>query len=331
MTAGRDLGQMGKADGPVTADMSFNDATGFDLGANDDLGTDDDLGSVMPELEGRYQFELSSGEVFDGELVAIYDSSLWWNPGPGLLYGVFDPAGYAAYPNDRSMRFVWEPDVVSVREVTTSATPYREFLRQNDMAFRQPPLSETSFVITGNTSYHLEEDGFGDFAWDVERTNDAGQRFTGLGANNEDFLVWDEPVYSGVAGEVIEVVDSGVDNIPGSHPPIGTAVNNLVGIALGGHYYAYYLHFREGAVDPQIVVGTQVQVGDLLGRAGNSGVTLEPHIHMVVLWFDVEANRSYAVPAEFADVLVSQTPTGPFVEHDYTVPVSNEWVRASEP
>jgi len=42
-----------------------------------------------------------------------------------------------------------------------------------------------------------------------------------------------------VAGQVIEVVDNGVDNTPGTHPPTDTAVNNMVGIALDGHDYAY--------------------------------------------------------------------------------------------
>ena len=283
-------------------------------------------------LETWLAFELQSGDRVTGELIAVYDSARWWNPGDGLLYAVFDPERFAPYPNDRSIRFVWATEVRSI-ERTSRAVPgasYRQFLRDNQIVFRQPPLTDTSYVITGNESYHLDEDGFGDFAWDVERTDDAGRRFTGSGLQNEDYLVWDLPVVSGVAGEVIEIVADGVDNEPGAHPPIGAAVNNLVGIALGGSYYAYYLHFRENGVDPALAVGDRVAPGDVLGRAGNSGVSLEPHIHVVLLWYDVEAERSYAVPAEFADVLVAPTPTGPFDLHEYHVPATGEWLDHAE-
>ncbi len=275
------------------------------------------------------RFETTTGDVFFGELVATYDTARWWNPVDGPLYAVFNSSLYAPYPDDRSFRFVSANDIASmepaVRDVPGS---YRDFLRDNGIVFAQPPLAETSYVITGNDTYHLDEDGFGDFAWDIERTDDTGQRFTGLGAANTDFLVWDQPVISGVSGTVIDVVDTGVDNVPGSHPAIGTAVNNLVGIALGGSFYAYYLHFREGGLDPGIFVGERVGVGDNLGRAGNSGVSLEPHIHMVLLWYDVVADRSYSVPVEFAGIATSTTPVGPFDEVDYVVPSAETWLRA---
>jgi hypothetical protein len=282
--------------------------------------------------ESWLTFTLVSGESFEGELVAVYDTSRWWNPLDGLLYGVFDPTGFAPYPDDRSFRFVLESNVSSMLPAVRppNSEPYLEFLRAREMVFQGPPLSETSYVITGNNSYHLDEDGFGDFAWDFERTDINGDRFTGAGLQNEDFLVWDEAVLSGVRGEVIEVIAAGPDNVPGSHPEIGTAINNLVGIALGGSFYAYYLHFQQSGVDESVVVGAQVEPGDVLGRAGNSGVSLEPHIHVVLLWFDVAAGRSYSVPAEFTNVLVANSPEGPFEPVDYVVPGSEQWLRATE-
>jgi hypothetical protein len=304
-----------------------------DAGALGDADAGDTLqdAGAGPLLWKRWTLE--DGGVIEGELVASYDPTLWWNPVPGPLLAAFDARAYAPYPDDRSLRFFSEADVASVVDIEAPAgePSYRDFLRDNDMVFARPPLTETSFVITGNETYHLEEDGFGDFAWDVERTDATGLRYTPPGLANEDFLVWDEPVLSGVSGEVIEVVSSGADNTPGEHPGIGVAVNNLVGISLGGSYYAYYLHFRQDGIDPAVVVGAQVSVGDVLGRTGNSGVSLEPHVHMVLLWYDVDAGRSYSVPAEFSDVAVGTSPAGPFVVEPHHVPSSGEWLRAPAP
>ncbi len=308
-------------------DQSASDLISTDVGIDTPSDAMMDLGPDMPIDSRLTQFELTTGETFTGELVARYNTLIWWNPLDGPLLAVFNPDGFAPYPNDTSMRFVLESSVVSQQPTTDDGrSSYVEFLRANGIYFHRPPFEPPSFLITAGELYHLEEDGYGNFAWDFEVTDDNGQRYTGLGVQNEDFLVWDETVYSGVTGEVIEVVQNGVDNTPGSHPAIGTAINNLVGIALGGSYYAYYLHFQENGVDPNVVVGSQVDIGDPLGVVGNSGVSLEPHMHVVLLWYDVEAGRSYSIPVEFSTVGVSDEPTGPFERQEWLMPSSSTWL-----
>ena len=318
-----------------TTDVATNAADVAAPGKNDsqidqaDAATLSDAGTDLEEGSDWLFFELNDGSIVEGELVASYEPSRWWQGGEGLIYAVFDPQKFAPYPNDDSLQFLPSTDVSAIipAQDGQARVPYEKFLRDRDIMIRRPPFEENSFVITGNDSYHLEEDGYGDFAWDFELTDASGRRFSGAGTLNEDFYAWNQPVYSGVAGEVIDVVSVSMDNTPGEHPATDEAVNNWVGIALGGSYYVYYLHFQEDGIDPSIQVGTWVQVGDILGVVGNSGVTLEPHMHVVLLWYDVAEGRSYSVPIEFQTVDVSQTPIGPFLSRDWWTPNSGEWIR----
>ena len=80
----------------------------------------------------------------------------------------------------------------------------------------------------------LEEDGFGDFAWDLTYTDPAGgtQVYKGTGLANTDYFIWDAEVLLPTGGTVVEVERGAPDNTPGSYPP--TATNNLVGVHLFG-------------------------------------------------------------------------------------------------
>ena len=83
--------------------------------------------------------------------------------------------------------------------------------------------------------------------------------------------------------------------------------NNLVGIQVYGGYHVYLLHFEQGSIPPEIEVGARVEVGAPLGRVGNSGVSLEPHLHVTALAVDRDADplRTWSVPCEWRGVWVS--------------------------
>ena len=334
------VADMGRSDAVAAQDVTIagDSAAARDVAAQDvppatrDVAARDappasDAGAVQ-----WWRAQRLDGGVVQGELVATYDMSRWWNPRPAMLYGLFDGRRYAPYPDDRSFQFVSSDEIESFDAVPAPAMiePYQAFLRARGIYFQRPPLQGPAFVITANETYHLDEDGFGDFAWDFVQTDDSGVRYTGSGAANEDYFVWAEPVLSGVAGVVIDVVAVGTDNEPGAHPEPATAVNNLVGISLGGSFYAYYLHFQENGVDPSVTVNDVVAVGDILGITGNSGVSLEPHVHVVLLWYDAQAQRSYSVPVEFHTIAVADQPVGPFQEAQWATPVSGTWLTDSE-
>ncbi len=288
--------------------------------------------STTSTVETRFaeSVTLASGETIIGERIATYDQSVWWtDPTDEILIALFDPTRWADYPDDDSIRIVAESQIVATEFVTLQGASYVGFLRGEDMVIPQPPLDGVSWVITGNAGYHLEEDGYGNFAWDLVKTDEAGSRYTGYGADNTDYLVWDDPVYLPVPGTVVEVVRDAPDNTPGAYTP--DAINNLVGLWMGGHHYLYFLHFRRNSIPMNIQIGEVLPAGTLLGNVGNSGITLEPHLHMTALyWDDSEPGdeRYWSVPMEWKDLWTSTETSGATLQ-DFGAPNSFEWIAAS--
>jgi dihydrolipoamide dehydrogenase len=71
-----------------------------------------------------------------------------------------------------------------------------------------------------------------------------------------------------------------------------------------------------------------LEIGTYLGRVGNSGTSLEPHMHVVVLWYDPDAGRYWSVPAEFAGIHAADGPVGPSTPHDFVSPGSGTWIAS---
>ncbi|NOY25533.1 MAG: M23 family metallopeptidase, partial [Oligoflexia bacterium] len=293
-----------------------------------DAGTSD--GGTTSGLAGT-AFTLVDGSVVTGQVVADYDHSLWWDASDQTSWAVFDPDGYAIYPDGRSTRFVTSLDIASQEPVDLgTTTPYVDFLRAHSMVIGQMPIPGPAYVIMGNEGYHLEEDGYGNYAWDLVQTDDSGVRYTGLGVANEDFLVWGARVISPVSGVVVEIVRNAPDNTPGSYP--ADAVNNMLGIGLGGHFYLYLYHFQQNSIPASLHVGDVVSPGTLLGLVGNAGVTLEPHLHLTAYYYDVDpvspslVARSWSVPMEWSGLWQSKSPTGPGDFSDYLTPSTGTWI-----
>jgi hypothetical protein len=277
-----------------------------------------------PKIGHGVEMQLATTTVA-GELVAIYDHSTWWHDASDeLTYALFRYADLLPYPNDTSIALVSSYDIVSMAPAPVADVSYRDALRAHGIVIETLPLADVSYAITGNESYHLDEDGFGNFAWDFELTDENGFWHTGTGWQNTEYLVWDAEVFLPTGGTVIDVVRDAPDNQPGTYED--NATNNMVGVHLYGEYYLYLLHFRQDTIPLAIEPGVVLAAGDYLGRVGNSGVTLEPHLHMTVLWFDAEAGRSWSVPSEFVGVHGSRSPGGPSTPADYMVPESGTWL-----
>jgi hypothetical protein len=326
-----------------------SDATGDDAGGQDASPPRRDARPDAAEAGPDFAFRLTDGGAVRGPLVALYDHAAFWDAAAETTYAVFDPTEYASYPDDRSVRFVSSRDLslpVGRPAAGPHALPdprFRDFLRDQGLALFRPPLAGVSLVVRGNDGYHLEENGYGHFAWDLVKLYPDGARFHGDGGANADYATWDEPVLLPSAGYVVEVVRDGRDNLPGTTPP--DAVNNFVGVWLGGHYYVYILHFRQGTIPSEddgtcepakagiacVKVGAWLPAGTYLGRAGNAGVTLEPHVHVTLLYYDVAAAapRTWSVPAEFADVYLSDRATGPARLAPFAVPKTGDFISAA--
>ena len=260
-------------------------------------------------------------------MVATYDHARWWwNPEAVLTTAVFDPRQLHPWPDDRSLRFLRSTEVVRELPVARpdGALSYTSTLRASHVELQRVPLDGVAYVITGGERYHLEENGYGDFAWDLVRRDSSGRRFLRDGAANEDYFVFDDPVFLPTAGVVVEVVDDAPDRVPG--PTDLDAINNLVGVQVYGGFYIYLLHLRQGSVPSSVTVGARLEAGAMVGRVGNSGVSVEPHLHVVMHAADPrgDPSRLWSVPAEWTDVYAG-TGRRPRLR-DFVVPTSGMYL-----
>ena len=283
----------------------------------------------LPTKVNIATLHMKDGTKQHGELVAVYQHRLWWHKSQQKTYVIFQPEQARQDEQGNVLQVLSTPDVRKVgtknKEVGLS---YRQFLRQQKIVLEEPPLKGISYVITAHADHHLEEDGYGDFAWDIVKTNTHGQRFRDTGIHNEDYLVWGEKVFLPAAGTVVEVVRDGVDNLPGQYPE--DAVNNFVGVHLKGGFYLYLLHFQQGSIPEEIKPGVVLSAGAYLGLVGNSGVSLEPHLHMTLMWWEKKEKkpRYWSVPMEFHNLYARKAKDKQSKLHQYLDPDAETWIAA---
>ncbi|HKO98574.1 MAG TPA: M23 family metallopeptidase [Pyrinomonadaceae bacterium] len=107
---------------------------------------------------------------------------------------------------------------------------------------------------------------------------------------NENYYMWGKPIYAMADGIVVQLLDGMAANTP---PALPSPTPNPVE---GNHFYiqhgddlALYAHFQAGTLNAALTsgpnpdgTGATVTQGELLGLAGNSGNSSEPHLHIQV-------------------------------------------------
>jgi hypothetical protein len=128
------------------------------------------------------------------------------------------------------------------------------------------------------------------YAVDIMKLTPFGTRARGLSPRQlQRYAIFDAEVLSPCNGAIVSAVDALPDQAPGTVDPKNLAGNHV--IVRCGDADVTLAHLRRGTV--AVRPGATVTTGQLLGRAGNSGVTTEPHLH-------VHAERNgTAVPARF--------------------------------
>jgi len=111
----------------------------------------------------------------------------------------------------------------------------------------------------------------------------------------EQTHAWGMPVYAVLPGTVISASDGAPDRLrlsmakdllrlllfgPKVAPPFSNLGGNFVILDCGG-VYPLYAHLRDGSV--VVRPGQVVGAGDLLGAVGNSGSSVQPHLHFQVM------------------------------------------------
>ena len=117
------------------------------------------------------------------------------------------------------------------------------------------------------------------YALDIVKLNAFGLRATGLYPKVlRRYLIFDDSVYSPVAGMVLRTVNDLPDLTPPERDSEARAGNHVVIQPFGQDYYVLLAHLRKGTI--RVREGERVQSGQLLGSIGNSGNTTEPHLHI---------------------------------------------------
>lgn len=122
------------------------------------------------------------------------------------------------------------------------------------------------------------------YAIDFVQLTDDNQAVTGDPKKNESFPAFGRTVYAAAAGTVVIRRDGEQEQTPGSLPAgatIQSADGNYLVIDIGEGRYAFYAHLQPGSLKPK--VGDRVEVGDELGRLGNTGNTDAPHLHFHIM------------------------------------------------
>ncbi|HEX4999577.1 MAG TPA: M23 family metallopeptidase, partial [Terriglobia bacterium] len=133
------------------------------------------------------------------------------------------------------------------------------------------------------------------FAYDFLQIGADGRSYQRAGSQNSDYYAYGKKVLASAAGTVVMARSDVAENVPGI-PNTNTPYGNVVVIDHGGGHYAYYAHLKPFSV--YVRPGAQVQAGDPIGEVGNSGDSLEPHLHFHVV-NDPDPDKADGVPAVF--------------------------------
>ena len=117
------------------------------------------------------------------------------------------------------------------------------------------------------------------YAMDIIKLNGAGNRAKHIFSRYlEDYEIFNDTLYSPCSGVVQQAVADNPDNIPPNRKRGPHNTNNVL-IATDS-FYVFMGHLKHNCVF--VHEGDSVQVGQPLACIGNSGFSLEPHLHIQV-------------------------------------------------
>lgn len=123
------------------------------------------------------------------------------------------------------------------------------------------------------------------YAYDFLVVDEKGQSSRGRANTVSDYFSWGRSIHSPTTGVMVRVEDRWGDNPAGARFRLPLTCRTL----LGNHVviqqesrsvFVLIAHLQSGSCVHR--VGDRVNVGDYIGRCGNSGISTEPHVHLQV-------------------------------------------------
>jgi hypothetical protein len=117
----------------------------------------------------------------------------------------------------------------------------------------------------------------------IQTVDGTATTFKGPEDKNESYFCYNQPIYSVAAGQVVDMSDGMPENVPHSGAyavslDFNNAAGNHIVVEISPRRYVLYAHMRPGSV--QVKLGDHVHTGQILGHVGNTGSSVEPHLHM---------------------------------------------------
>ena len=115
------------------------------------------------------------------------------------------------------------------------------------------------------------------YAMDIVKLNTMGNRASSIFSSRlEDYEIFNDTIYSPCSGRVKDASDNNPDNIPPERKRGPTNTNHVLIETDDMYVFMGHFGFRKVFVNN----GDNVVAGQPLGLAGNSGFSIEPHLHI---------------------------------------------------
>jgi hypothetical protein len=247
---------------------------------------------------------LLSAQYSGAALMTLFDSAIERRrieptPRQTLILGPGERKAISDIFFDCPKGFVGERLVV---EVAYMLEGEQRFSRMNTPLSRSRGF--TGRLPFSGTWYVSGEHGFLDshkrilaeaFAYDFLQIGADGKSYLREGTQNSDYLAYGKKVLAARDGTVVSVRSDVAENAPGSQN-IDTPYGNLVILDHGEGQFGYYAHLKPFSIP--VKAGARVKAGDPIGEVGNSGDSLEPHLHFHVA-DHADPTQADGIPAVF--------------------------------
>lgn len=249
------------------------------------------------EAANYTKITLSSGEIISGEHLETYEDRWFYQP-PAPTVQKFELVFFLK-GNEPNFKLINQLDIEEMELIKKAPSQYKKYLKDNNLFFKNK-LVPQSEVLTGNEGHHKHERMYGNFAWDIGDIDIWGKQFSGTGEHLEDYYIFGADVLSPLSGKIIGAVNDQPDNKPDLSftGDLSDKTNNYLTIQVAPKFYLSIVHFIQQSIT--VKVGDKVEVGDLLGRVGNSGVSYIPHLHYTLYTYISEYQRFISIPGFFS-------------------------------
>ena len=195
-----------------------------------------------------------------------------------------------------------------VAVILISLTAYRVFPTSHDgkpskLCFQLPLRGDVEVVqggLTLDVNYHAAFPAQR-YAYDLALIQE-GKTHRGEGYVVWNYHIYGQPVLAPADGLVIYTSDGDADQSPSEEGwlPYKSVAGNHMAIEVGPAEYVFLGHLQPGTI--KVRAGERVQTGQELARAGNSGRSGAPHLH-IHLQDSPEFNGGEGIPMQFCNYL----------------------------